>query len=98
MRTHVFTSIVANYIPKARVLARSIRKQHPDVSLHLFISDEVPAGFKPDQEPFDRVWTLSDLGLPDIGRWVFQHSIVEVSTGIKGWALQKLLEQKDCSE
>ena len=36
--------------------------------------------------------------LPGIGTpgWIFQHSIVELSTGIKGAVLQRLLARDDC--
>ena len=96
MPTHIFTSIVANYIPKARVLARSVKQHHPEMVFHLFLSDAVPAGFDLASEPFDFLWTLPDLGLENAKQWVFDHSIVEVSTGIKGIALLKLLALSDC--
>jgi hypothetical protein len=94
--THVFTSIIANYIPKARVLANSVKRLHPELKFHLFLSDAIPPGFDLAQEPFDFLWTVDDLGIENPSQWVFQHSIVEVSTGIKGFALLKLLDLPDC--
>jgi hypothetical protein len=98
MATHLFTSIVANYLPKARVLARSVKERHPDFRFHLFLSDAMPAGVRLADEPFDAVWGLDDLAMNNPLQWVFQRSVVEVSTGVKGWALQKLLGLEDCSE
>jgi hypothetical protein len=98
MATHLFTSITANYIPKARVLAASVKKHHPEMTFHLFLSDALPVGFNLANEPFDRVWTIDDLGMENSEPWLFQHSLVEVSTGIKGLALLKLLDLADCSE
>jgi len=98
MATHIFTSIIANYIPKARVLAHSIKKHHPEMVFHLFLSDAVPAAFELAAEPFDFQWTLCDLGLENAAQWVFEHSLVEVSTGIKGFALLKLFDRQDCSQ
>jgi hypothetical protein len=45
MSTHIYTSIIANYIPKARVLAHSVKQRHPEAVFHLFISDALLAGF-----------------------------------------------------
>ncbi|MGD1096145.1 MAG: glycosyl transferase, partial [Bryobacteraceae bacterium] len=98
MATHVFTSIIANYIPKARVLAYSVKKQHPEIVFHLFLSDAIPPALRLEDEPFDSVWTVDTLGIERPEAWVFQHSIVEVSTGIKGFALLKLLGLPDCTE
>src|SRR5258708_2311662 len=98
MMTHLFTSIVANYIPKARVLAHTVKKHHPAFPFHVFIADALPPGFQPANEPFDVVWTLDDLPIKNAPQWVFQHSLVEVSTGIKGLALRKLLALEDCSD
>jgi len=98
MATHIYTSIIANYIPKARVLAHSVKKCHPEAIFHLFISDALPDGFKVEDEPFDHVWTIPDLGLQNEDQWLFEHSIVEVSTGIKGFALLKLLDLPGCTE
>jgi hypothetical protein len=85
MATHVYTSITANYIPKARVLAESVKKHQPGTVFHLFLSDAAPAGLDAANEPFDRIWTIDDLGMENSEQWLFQHSLVEVSTGTKGW-------------
>ena len=49
MATHIYTSIIANYITKARVLAHSVKRCHPEAVFHLFISDALPAGFDPSR-------------------------------------------------
>lgn len=98
MPTHVFTSIAANYLPKARVLARSVKQFHPDVVFHLVLCDAVPASFDLDQEPFDSLLTLSELVPQNSQRWAFQHSMIETTTGVKGFALVRILELPSCSE
>jgi hypothetical protein len=97
MPVEVFTSITSNYIPKARVLANSVKDQLPGSRFTLLISDRVPLSLSLGGEPFDCVLGLSDLGIPDLWPWVFQHSRVELSTAVKGFALVRLLEQRDCS-
>jgi hypothetical protein len=98
MATHVFTSIIANYIPKARVLAHSVKKHHPEIAFHLCLTDAIPASLRLEDEPFDSILTVDSLGIENPEAWVFQHSIVEVSTGVKGFALLKLLDVPDCTE
>ena len=97
MATHVFTSIVSNYIPKARVLARGLKRFHPELSFHLMLSDAVPDWLSLEDD-FDSVMTIADLGLDHPEQWIFKHSLVEVGTGVKGFALCKLLELPDCSD
>jgi len=98
MSTHVFTSAAANYIPKARVLARSIKRFHPDLQVHLVLIDAVPERLHLQEEPFDRLWTIGDLGIDLPAQWAFKHSLVELSTAVKGPALLRLLETPGCSE
>lgn len=93
---HVFTSVVANYIPKARVLAHSLKRFHPDWRFHLVLPDIVPSAFSLAAEPFDSLITLNDLGIRNPEQWVFKHNLVEASTGVKGFAAVQLLEQSDC--
>jgi hypothetical protein len=93
----VFTSITANYIPKARVLAHSIKRSHPTIRFSLLLSDTLPAAFDLATEPFDSVILLQDLNIPNLRQWIFKHSLVELSTAVKGFALVRLLRNEDCS-
>ncbi len=96
IKVHAFTSIAANYIPRARALAESLRAFHPDVPFHAVLCDALPPGFEPEKEPFASILTLPEL-LPGRWRqWVFMHDLVEATTGVKGFALERLLEDPDC--
>lgn len=97
MPVDVFTSITSNYIPKARVLAHSVKRMLPSCRFTVLISDAIPPSFSLESEPFDRLLRLEDLGIPDLWQWVFQHSLVELSTAVKGFAAVRLLDQADCS-
>ena len=90
---HVFTSAITNYLPKARVLAESVKRHHPEAKFHLVLSDEPPPGLAADGAPFDSVITIGELGIPDTRRWIFMHSIVELCTGVKGAAFQYLIKR-----
>ena len=95
---HFFTSITANYLPKARVLARSVKRHNPGAVFHLMFSDRVPEGFKIDDEPFDSLIMIEDLGIPDLRSWIFKHSVVELCTAVKGPAFVRIFETTDADK
>jgi len=92
---HFFTSITTNYIPKARVLAKSLREHCDDVYFTVVFSDDLPDGFKLEDEPFDQILYIKDLDIPvdNLEMWIFSHRIVELCTAVKGAAIFKLLQE-----
>jgi hypothetical protein len=97
-RTHYYTSIASNYLPKARILARSLRQHDPDAVIHLVLCDIPPPGFALDKEPFDHLHLVRDLDIPNVLSWLFQHELVEMCTGAKGPALWKILTEYDADQ
>ncbi len=91
----VFTSISLNYLPKARVLASTLKRRHPDWVFHLIISDRCAPGFDVDvtQEPFDTCIWIDRMEITDISKWIFKHTLVEVCTGVKGPVALSLLNE-----
>ncbi|MFM2005310.1 MAG: hypothetical protein RLZZ09_965, partial [Pseudomonadota bacterium] len=94
---HVFTSAACNYIPKASVLAESIRQFYPDWVIHLALADELPEGADISGLNFDEVHPLSTLDIPNYQGWAFCHSLVELATAIKPVMLNRLLTRSDCA-
>jgi len=90
---HYFTSITASYIPKARVLAKSIKKHDPDAVFFLVLCDHPDRSINLEEEPFDSVYYIKDLDIPDKDSWVFKHTVVELCTAVKGPAMIKLAEE-----
>lgn len=92
---HFYTSININYLPKARILAKSIRKYCPESKISLVFSDILPDTVDPNKEPFDEIITISELGLPvgNLELWIYEHTVVELCTAVKGQALLKFLEE-----
>lgn len=80
----VYTSVTKSYIPKARVLAQSLKRFHSDWTFCLLLSDEPPANFDLAQEPFDILCLSETLDIPNWKAWAFGHSIVELCTAVKG--------------
>lgn len=90
MLLSVYTSCSINYLAKARVLADSLKRCHPDAKITLLLNDVVPSWLDLAAEPFDRIWQPKDLGY-DLA-WVFQHNVMELCTAVKGRALVRLME------
>ncbi len=94
-----YTSIAANYLPKARVLAHSIKQHAPNVHMVLVLVDTLPDGQSRESflanEPFDDVLLVEQLGIPNWQNWLFRHSVVEACTAVKPFALLKLLESSE---
>jgi hypothetical protein len=55
MRFAVFTSNNAAYLPNARILAKSLKKWHPNWDFYLLFNDRAKFDFPWDEEPFDDV-------------------------------------------
>jgi hypothetical protein len=91
MQTHVFTSAAVNYLPKVRLLLQSLRNLHPEWKLHLALADQLGEGANLCEESVDSVLHIGELGIPHWKGWAFCHSIVELSTAIKPFALAHLL-------
>jgi hypothetical protein len=90
---HLFTSITANYIPKARVLAKSLKRFHPDYQFHIVLSDRIPSSIDIEREPFDSIITISELSIPNLKSWIFKHTLVEMCTGVKGFGFKEIIRR-----
>ncbi len=90
---HAFTSITSNYLPKARVLAHSLKRYEPDIYFHLVLSDQPPPGLDLAAEPFDALIRLEDLPISEREAWIFMHSVVELCTAVKGPSLVEILRR-----
>lgn len=94
---HVFTSAALNYLPKVRLLFRSLREHHPEWKLHLALADELPPDLRLEHEPLDSIVSIAELGISDWKGWSFCHQLVELATAIKPFMLARLLKQEGCS-
>jgi hypothetical protein len=90
-----FTSVASNYLPKAAVLGASLRKHSPGSPFYVVLNDTPPADLKRFSGLFDRVFLPGDWQLPvaNFEQWVFQHTLVELCTAVKGPFLLYAFEQ-----
>ncbi len=93
---HVFTVAAGNYLPKARVLLASLRRHHPNWRLHFAVSDASPPPDAIAGLGADEIHPLDSLGIPNLRRWAFSHTLIELATAIKPFVLKKLLARDDC--
>ena len=91
---HVYTSITANYLPKAAVLAHSLKQSNPGTKFHLLLSDNLPEDCPPDAlSAFDHIVTPDMLPINNLKAWTFGHSVVELCTAVKGPMLEYLFDK-----
>ncbi|WP_226583425.1 hypothetical protein [Acuticoccus sediminis] len=100
MSVHAFTSCSYSYLNRARVLAATLRRQHPDWVIWLVMTDKEPDGFRFDlaAEDYDRIVTAEELFGEETDRWLFGHDIVEACTAVKGRASCRILAEPDCEK
>jgi hypothetical protein len=86
------TIISKNYLASARVLARSIRRYHPDASIYVLLVDRLDGYFDPKQEPFE-LFLIDELPIPELTRFCFQYNILELNTAAKPYFLKFLFDR-----
>lgn len=97
-KVHLFTSAACNYIPKVRLLFQSVRRFHPEWTIHLALPDRITDSIDTSTEPFDRIWPIEELAIPHWKGWAFCHEIVELATAIKPFALLRLMDLADAEK
>lgn len=100
MTIHAFTSCTYSYLNRARVLASTLRAQHPDWVIWLVMVDKRPPGFllEIEQEVYDHILNIEDLFGDETESWLFGHDIVEACTAVKGRATLHILQQPSCEK
>ena len=92
----VFTLCSNNYVPMAKVLIESVRRQHPEATLYLGLVDEkLPASEDGlDLYPHDcEVVPAESLPIPDFRSFAFRYDIMELNTAVKPYMVRYLLTQ-----
>ncbi len=90
-RTAVFTIVSKNYLHFARTLMQSVKDVHPGWDRHVLLVDEVRNDFDPAAEDFI-VTEVRELPLPQMNRFLFRYTILELNTAVKPWMLEYLFD------
>jgi len=88
-RTAVFTIVSKNYLHFARTLMQSVKDVHPEWERHVLLVDEVRGDFDPAVEDFT-VTEVRSLPLPEMDKFLFRYTILELNTAVKPWMLEWL--------
>ena len=96
---HFFTSITASYIPRARILAKTLKMHNSNAIFHIVLSDNLPEEINWEAEPFDYIWYPEDfIPVENIKQWIFKHTLVELCTAVKGQAALHILKQTNAEK
>ncbi len=87
-----FTSICANYLPKAMALAESVKRHCPGARFVLCLVEREVHPAAAAFPHFDEVVLAKDAGWDNFDAFMFRHSIVEASTAVKPRFMQYLVE------
>ena len=87
-----FTSICANYLPKAMALAESVKRHCKDARFVLCLVERDIHPAATAFPHFDEVVLAKDAGWENFDSFMFRHSIVEASTAVKPRFMQHLVE------
>lgn len=93
-----YTSICANYLPKAMALAESLKRHNPRAIFVLCLVEREVPKLASDFEHFDHVVLAKDAGWDNFDAFMFRHSIVEASTAVKPRFMQHLMERFEAAE
>jgi hypothetical protein len=88
----VCTIIAKNYLAHARILMKSVRELNPELRRIVVLADRVDGYFDEASEDFDVVLS-SDIGIPDSKWFHFRYGVLELSTAVKPYALEYLLDR-----
>ena len=90
---HVFTSVTANYLPKAAALAHSVKRAHPEALFHVVLCDRMPVCPDSTTDAFDSIINIEQLPIDNLPCWIFKHRLVELCTAVKGAAFQYIADR-----
>lgn len=92
--TIFFTSITPNYLAKARVLCRTLKKHNPDAFFILGICDSGKLDQSLLKNPFDGVIEFDSLDyIVDKKSFLFKHSVSELCTAVKPFYADKIIKE-----
>ncbi len=92
---HACTIVANNYLAFARVFCRSLLALHPQARLFVLLVDRPHPAVEPAGEPFEVLY-VEDLGIPDFPSLAFRSSLLELSTAVKPFLLERLYRDTGC--
>ncbi len=95
MRKHAaFTFVSKNYFAYAQALAQTYLQHHPDNDFLIVLVDRAD-GYVPARLPCGaEVIEMGEIALPDVGRFIYRYSIMELNTAVKPFTIADLFARR----
>lgn len=90
MSTCVFTIVSNNYLHYANTLFDSVKEFCPEADLFLGLCDKL---VEETSCPGAEIIELVDLPIENLGRFIYQYSILELNTAIKPYVIEQLMNK-----
>ena len=84
----VFTSISRKYLPKARILAKTLKSFHPEWDFHILLNDAWDGSTLAD---VDQITPINELRIDFFASWLFCYDAYELSTATRPLYVKALL-------
>ncbi|MDP2903509.1 MAG: glycosyltransferase [Methylovulum sp.] len=88
------TIISKNYFAFAKTLAESYKAHHPEHDFLIILVDKADGHLTPMLPCGAEVIEFSNLQIPDIERFIYRYSIMELNTAVKPFALSDLFTRR----
>ena len=93
----ICTIIAKNYLAAARCLTESFLEHHPDGQVFVLLIDDIEGYFDPAEERFITV-RINDIGVKNVAVMLHRYTIVELSTAVKPFFLERLFREYECDK
>jgi glycosyltransferase involved in cell wall biosynthesis len=95
MSEHAAITIVSkNYLSYAKALAESYKKHHPENDFLIVLVDRAD-GYVDSTLPCGaEIIEIANVAIPDISRFIYRYSIMELNTAVKPFALADLFARR----
>ncbi len=88
------TIVSKNYFALAATLAQSYLRHHPDHDFVIVLVD-MADGYVPEELPCGaQVIELAQFAIPDLGRFIYRYTIMELNTAVKPFVMADLFERR----
>ena len=88
------TFVSKNYFSYAKTLAESYKTHHPENDFLIILVDKADGYVAPSLSCGAEVIEIASLAIPDLGRFIYRYSIMELNTAVKPFALADLFNRR----
>lgn len=93
-RNAALTIVSKNYFAFALTLAKSYKIYHPENDFIIVLVDRADGYLQDDLPQGVEVIGLADIAIPDVGRFIYRYSIMELNTAVKPFAMSDIMSSR----